>query len=83
MKKVKRSKKRWARTEAQGRQDNYCKSWHHRRYHIPKWFIESFGEAYEARTKQALRDINRGYDPDDVFIETRYRAKCAAAWWWI
>ena len=83
MKKVKQSKKRWARTEAQGRRDYYCQSWHYRRYHIPKWFIESFGEAYEAKVKKSMHDINSGVDPEDVFITNRYRAKCSAAWWWL
>ena len=83
MEKRKQSKKRWAMTEAQGRKDNYCKSWHLRRMHIPKWYIQEHANSHEARTRKAMHDINSGVDPDDVFIETRYRAKCSAAWWWL
>jgi len=82
MKKVKQSKKRWARTEAQGRKDYYC-SWHRRRYHIPAWFMKTFNDANEVFVKRALHDIERGVDPEDVFIKTRYRAKASAAWWWL
>ena len=83
MKKVKQSKKRWARTEAQGRSDHYINSWNSRRYHIPSWFIKSFTDSNETIIRKAMHDINSGVDPEDVFIKTRYRAKCSAAWWWL
>jgi hypothetical protein len=83
MKKVKQSKKRWARTEAQGRRDYYCQSWNHRFYHIPSWFIKAFTDSNEAIIRKAMHDLNREVNPDEVFIKTRYRAKCSAAWWWL
>lgn len=83
MEKVKQSKKKWARTEAQGRRDHYPNSWKAKRYHIPRWYIQQFTNSNEAQIRKSMRDLNSGVDPDEVFIINRYRAKCSAAWWWL
>ena len=82
MKKVKQSKKRWARTEAQGRRD-YHNNWWNRRRHVPTDFVQAFIDLNETLIKKAMHDLNAGVDPDEVFIKTRYRPKCSAAWWWL
>lgn len=82
MEKRKQSKKRWARTEAQGRND-YHNHWIKRRNYIPKWFLKTFSDANERKVKMAMHDINSGVEPEDVFFTIRYRVKSTAAWWWL
>jgi hypothetical protein len=83
MKRVKQSKKRWARTEAQGRRDGYCTSWASDRYRVPKDFVQEFINSNEAEIRKSMREINAGIDPEEVFFKVNYMAKCTAEWWWL
>jgi len=78
---MKKSKRKWARTEAKKRKDW---SINHTSYYsggAPKWFCKIFHNSDKRRLQKYLSDIEKGADPDEVFYNPRYNNK-GANWYW-
>ena len=76
---MKRSKKRWAWTEAQKRKHHpFCK-WN---MNAPKWYCKTFHVKEKQKVQMELKKCKLGVDPDELNLYPRYNNRHIACWYW-